>query len=122
MRHEEQVRVIRTLMRHLDNGTNVDEGAIRKISVADYTSPERAALEWNAFFREHPQVIGMSGDLPKPGSFLTSNDFGVPLLATRAADGRFRAFGARSWKRRRGGSGRASSARSTPGPLIIPAR
>ncbi len=92
MRHEEQVRVIRTLMGHLDRGTNVDEGVIRRIEVGDYTSPERAGLEWNAFFRSYPQVIGMSGDLPRPGTFLTSHDFGVPLLATRAADGRFRAF------------------------------
>jgi nitrite reductase/ring-hydroxylating ferredoxin subunit len=92
MRHDEQVRVIKTLMGHLDRGTNVDEGAIRRIDASDYTSPERASAEWEAFFRSHPQVIGMSGDLPKPGSFITTHDFGVPLLATRAADGRFRAF------------------------------
>lgn len=92
MRHEEQVRVIRTLMDHIDHGTNVDAGVIGKVDVKDYTSPERAALEWNAFFKDHPQVIGLSGDLPKPGSFITASDFGVPLLATRAADGRFRAF------------------------------
>jgi nitrite reductase/ring-hydroxylating ferredoxin subunit len=92
MRHEEQVRVIRTLMDHLDRGTNVDAGVIRRVPVADYTSADRAALEWNAFFKDHPQIIGMSGDLPKAGSFITVDDFGVPLLATRAADGRFRAF------------------------------
>ena len=92
MRHEEQVRVIRTLMGHIDRGTNVDEGVIRKIDVGDYTSPERAGLEWTTFFKNHPQVIGLSGDLPRPGTFVTCNDFGVPLLATRAADGRFRAF------------------------------
>jgi phenylpropionate dioxygenase-like ring-hydroxylating dioxygenase large terminal subunit len=92
MRREEQVRVIRTLMDHLDRGTNVDAGVIRKVHVSDYTCPERAAIEWQAFFKDHPQVIGMSGDLPKAGAFVTMNDFGVPLLATRAADGRFRAF------------------------------
>ena len=92
MRREEQVRVIRALMDHIDRGTNVDEGVIRRVAAADYTSPERAGMEWEAFFKGHPQVIGLSGDLPKAGSFLTSNDFGVPLLATRAADGRFRAF------------------------------
>ena len=92
MRHEEQVRVIRTLMDHIDRGTNVDAGVIGRVDARDYTSPERAALEWNAFFKNHPQVIGLSGDLPKAGSFITASDFGVPLLATRAADGRFRAF------------------------------
>jgi nitrite reductase/ring-hydroxylating ferredoxin subunit len=92
MRHDEQVRVIKTLMGHLDRGTNVDEGVIRRIDASDYTSPKRAADEWQAFFRSHPQVIGMSGDLSKAGSFITTHDFGIPLLATRAADGRFRAF------------------------------
>jgi phenylpropionate dioxygenase-like ring-hydroxylating dioxygenase large terminal subunit len=92
MRHDEQVRVIKTLLGHLDRGTNVDEGTIRRIGASDYTSPERASAEWEAFFRGHPQIVGMSGDLPKPGSFITTNDFGVPLLATRAADSRFRAF------------------------------
>lgn len=92
MQHEEQVRVIRTLIDHLDRGTNVDAGAIRKVAAADYTCPDRAAREWQAFFRDYPHVIGMSGDLPRAGSFLTVNDFGTPLLATRDAEGRFRAF------------------------------
>jgi phenylpropionate dioxygenase-like ring-hydroxylating dioxygenase large terminal subunit len=34
----------------------------------------------------------MSADLAEPGSFLTTNDFGVPVLATRSRDGEFRAF------------------------------
>jgi phenylpropionate dioxygenase-like ring-hydroxylating dioxygenase large terminal subunit len=92
MRVEEQVRVIKGLMTHLDNGTNVDAGVIRRVEVTDYTSPERAAQEWEILFRCHPQVIGMSGDLPRPGSFLTTNDFGTPILATRDGAGRFRAF------------------------------
>ena len=92
MRHDEQVRVIQTLMDHLDRGTNVDAGAIRKIDVADYVSPERAATEWEAFFTSYPQVIGMSGDLPRSGSFITRDDFGAPILATRDSTGRLRAF------------------------------
>ena len=92
MRHDEQVRVIKGLMAHLDQGTNVDAGVIRRVEVGDYTSPERAALEWDTLFRDHPQVIGLSGDLPRPGSFLTTNDFGTPILATRDGEGRLRAF------------------------------
>ena len=34
----------------------------------------------------------MSGDLPEPGSFLTLDDFGVPVLAVRDDEGTFRAF------------------------------
>ena len=92
MRQEEQVRVIKGLMAHLDHGTNVDAGGIARTEAAIYTSPDRAGREWDAFFRDHPQVIGMTGDLPEPGSFMTLNDFGTPLLATRDPQGRFRAF------------------------------
>ena len=92
MRRDEQVRVIKGLMAHLDQGTNVDSGVIRRIEATDYTSPARAAQEWETLFRDHPQVIGLSGDLPQPGSFLTVNDFGTPILATRDAGGRLRAF------------------------------
>ena len=44
------------------------------------------------FFKNHPQLIGLSGDLPEKGSYLALDDFGVPILATRDKDGQFRAF------------------------------
>ena len=92
MKTEEQLRVIDLLMQRLDDGTTVDAGGHVHNPVEAYTSPEIAAREWQEFFRGHPQVIGMSGALPGPGSFLTTSDFGVPVLATRDRAGRFRAF------------------------------
>jgi phenylpropionate dioxygenase-like ring-hydroxylating dioxygenase large terminal subunit len=65
---------------------------MRRNPASAYTSPELAQREWKAFFRTHPQLIGHSADLPEPGAFLTRSDFGVPILATRDATGRFRAF------------------------------
>ena len=55
-----------------------------------WADPERAEREWQAFFGSVPQCVGMSGDLPETGAFLTSHDLGVPILATRDADGAFR--------------------------------
>ena len=92
MRREEQVRLLKELMRHRDEGTNVDAGGHRRNPTDVYRSPEIAAQEWEHFFQGHPQLLGLSGDLPKPGSFVTSRDFGGPVLATRDAEGRFRAF------------------------------
>lgn len=92
MEHDEQIRVLKGLMAHIDAGTNVDAGGIRHNPAESYTSPEIAEREWDRFFRSHPQIIGMSGDLPKINSFATHNDFGVPLLATRDGQGKFRAF------------------------------
>ena len=57
-----------------------------------YTSEERFSEEKNKFFEEYPQIIGMSGDLPESGSFLTIEDFGAPILATRDETGAFKAF------------------------------
>ena len=92
MEKAEQIRLLRQLMQHLDEGTNVDAGGLRRNPVEVYTSPEIARREWEVFFQSHPQLIGMSGDLPNPGSFVTSRDLAVPVLAVRDDDGTFRAF------------------------------
>jgi len=92
MRHDEQVRLIEELLERLDAGTNVDAGGLRRNPTAVYVDPALAEREWEAFFRRHPQVIGLSGDLPEVGSFLTVDDLGTPILATRDTDGRLRAM------------------------------
>lgn len=89
MRHDVQVRLIEEMLERLDSGTNIDEGGIRKNPTTSYVDPELAEKEWNTFFRHHAQVIGMSGDLPDPGSYFTINDFGVPIIASRNEDGTF---------------------------------
>ncbi len=92
MEQQEQIRVLKEIMQHLDKGTNVDAGGIRRNPTWVYTSEDLAQKEWQSFYREHPQLIGMSPDLPGPGSFITCNDFGTPVLATRDEHGRFHAF------------------------------
>ena len=79
-------------MQHLDDGTNVDAGCQVRNPVSSYTSGDLAAREWEGFFQDYPQVLGLSADLPDPESFFTSNDVGKPILCTRAEDGVFRAF------------------------------
>ena len=92
MRHDEQVRLIKQLCAHLDAGTTVDAGGFRRLPTTDYTDPVLAEREWQEFFCRAPQCVGLSGDLPEPGSFLTNNDLGIPILATRDQDGSFKAF------------------------------
>jgi carnitine monooxygenase subunit len=92
MRHDEQVRLIKELCAHLDAGTTVDAGGLRRLPTTDYTDPGLAEREWREFFVGSPQCLGLSGDLPGPGSFLTNNDLGIPILATRDDDGTFKAF------------------------------
>ena len=92
LRQQETIRVIEDLMRHLDQGTNVDAGVQLKNPVSAYTSPEIAAREWQSFFLDYPHVLGLSSDLPEPNCFITSTDLGKPILATRDKTGQFRAF------------------------------
>lgn len=92
MRHEDQVTNIRLLMSRLDSGENVDAGGQFQNPTSVYVDPELAARERDQFFGDEPLLFGMSGDLPEPGSFLTSQDTGTPILATRDTDGQFRAF------------------------------
>lgn len=92
MRQELQVELLKELLRQLDEGVNADAGGLRKNPTSAYTCPDLALLEQQEFFSRHPQIIGLSGELPEPDSFVTLDDFGVPVLATRDSKGVFRAF------------------------------
>ena len=92
MHSDEQIRLLKVVMSRFDEGTTVDAGGIRHNPSWVYTSPELAEQEWQTFYRDYPQVIGGSNDLPEPGTFMTTNDFGTPVLATRDSKGQFQAF------------------------------
>ena len=92
MKRETEIAILEELIRQLDEKRNVDAGVMYRNPTEVYTCPRIAEREQQAFFRDHPQLIALSGSLPKPGSYMTVDDFGVPVLATRDADGRFRAF------------------------------
>jgi len=91
MQHDEQVRLTKELIAHLDAGTNVDAGGLIPQSTSTYTDAGQAAREWREWFRGMPLCIGMSGDLADSGAFLTTEDLGTPMLATRDTEGVFRA-------------------------------
>ncbi len=92
MKQEKQVEILNELIRQVDQGENIDAGAQYKMPMSAYVCPEIAAKEWDLLFQNHPQLIGLSGDLPEPCSFLTFDDFGTPVLATRDREGVFHAF------------------------------
>ncbi|MFT5805360.1 MAG: phenylpropionate dioxygenase-like ring-hydroxylating dioxygenase large terminal subunit, partial [Candidatus Paceibacteria bacterium] len=92
MKQDKQVEILKELMRQVDEGKNIDAGVQYKMPTAAYVCPDIAAKEWRLLFQHHPQLIGLSGDLAEPGSFLTIDDFGTPVLATRDRDGVFHAF------------------------------
>ena len=92
MEHALQVKILKQLMQQLDEGKNIDAGVQYTMPTTSYVCPDLAAQEWDTFFQGHPQLIGLSGELPEPGSFLTLDNFGTPVLATRDKNGEFHAF------------------------------
>ena len=92
MLKQEQNRLLKGLLKHLDAKTNVDAGGIMKTPAETYTSEDRFETEWKTFFQDHPQIIGMSGDLAEANSFFTVNDFGSSIIATRDSAGKFKAY------------------------------
>jgi phenylpropionate dioxygenase-like ring-hydroxylating dioxygenase large terminal subunit len=92
MQHDLQVSIIKELMRQLDDAKNCDAGVQYRMPTSSYVCPEVAEKEWNTLFSQHPQMVGLSGDLPEVGSFFTIDDLGVPILATRDKQGQFHAF------------------------------
>ena len=49
---QEQVRLIKQIMKHIDDGTNVDAGGIRHNPSWVYTCPDLAEKEWETFYRD----------------------------------------------------------------------
>ena len=60
--------------------------------VSRYTDPARFEREYEAIFRRLPNYAGHMGELPEPGSFVSRELAGVPVLIVRDDDGEIRAF------------------------------
>ena len=61
MEHATQVAILKELMQQLDEGKNIDAGKQVRMSTKAYVCPDIAAKEQESFFRNHPQLIGLSG-------------------------------------------------------------
>jgi len=68
MQHTTQVEILKLLISRIDSKTTEDAGQILAMPAASYTDESLAANEWRAMFQRHPQILGMSGELPSPGS------------------------------------------------------
>jgi phenylpropionate dioxygenase-like ring-hydroxylating dioxygenase large terminal subunit len=64
---------------------------VARIPVEHYVSDAVRAAEIERLFRPLPLIVGHAAELPR-GHVLAHDEYGVPMLLTRDADGRFRAF------------------------------
>ena len=91
MRNETAQPIIRTLLEHLAAG-RAWTTAPSTVPARAYTDPAHLAGERATLFTHWPQVVALTPDLPDPGSVLTRDTLGVPVVLTRGHDGEVRAF------------------------------
>ena len=67
------------------------DAPVAHVPVETYFSADVRDAEVERLFRPLPLIVGHASELP-PGHVLAHDDYGVPMLLTRDADGTFRAF------------------------------
>jgi phenylpropionate dioxygenase-like ring-hydroxylating dioxygenase large terminal subunit len=87
-----QTKILSQLSSRFIEKTSASAKNAVKVPVHEFTDRERLRQEKKTFFRDTPLLLGLSTDLPENDSYLATNETGQPLLLTRDADGRFRAF------------------------------
>lgn len=80
--------LIRRLLDHIEHGTTDMAEEYLEVASDTYTSEARHREELEGLFLGQPLVLCMSGALPRPGSYLTLELCGTPILLTRDMNGR----------------------------------
>lgn len=82
----------RRIMANMRAGTldRADHAMTEPASV--FTDPARWQREVDQFFRRGSHVVGWSGELPGPGTYITKDVAGLPVLITRDDHGDLHAF------------------------------
>ena len=92
MERYEEVAVGERLLGHIDGPTTDLAGAMFRNPVSAYFCRDRAILERERLFRDHPIFMGLATRLAKPGDYLTEDVAGMPVVMTRDSDGQVKAF------------------------------
>lgn len=92
MNRADTLALMRRLIDRVTSNTIDEAPAMMTENVAEFLCPQRFARERQQFFLDSPQVIGFAGEVKEPGSFITSEAMGIPLLVTRDNHGQIRAF------------------------------
>lgn len=88
------------LVAHIQNGTTDQAESSLHVPIANFTNAEHLEKEL-AVFRSQPLVVAIASEVPDPGSFVTRDILGTPLLIVRQKNGGVSVF--RNMCRHRGG-------------------
>lgn len=92
MRKDVELDLARRALQHFQAGTTDQAADIMQMPVSTYTDEARYQRESQHIFRQLPQAVSLSVELPSPGSYRAVTILGVPLLLVRDDEGTARAF------------------------------
>ncbi|ANM31014.1 hypothetical protein ABI59_17720 [Acidobacteria bacterium Mor1] len=92
MDRTEELALIDRCLKHLAAKSAQQSEAVIDSPVSRYTDPARFRQEQARIFRPMPQIVAHTSQFSEPGSFVTTEIAGVPVLMIRGKDGEVRAF------------------------------
>ncbi|MEY1674264.1 Rieske 2Fe-2S domain-containing protein [Gordonia sp. ABKF26] len=91
MERDEKIRLTRRLIDHVDNDSTDYADDLLRVPFSVFNDAELAAKERDVV-RRFPHIVAHVDELPKTGSFVTTELIGTPLLVIRQSDGSVKAF------------------------------
>lgn len=92
MKRERSMALARRMLHLLDTESTDLAPSSYEQPITAFTSPDLFARERAAIFGRAPMFIGMSNELPGPGSFFTRDLVDTPFLALRNREGQLRLY------------------------------
>jgi len=92
MRIETELQLLERAAQHIERGTTDLSAQCLRVPARHYTSAEQLALEIDRLFKKQPLLVGLTPDVPTPGSFMTHEAGDTALLIVRGDDNKLRAF------------------------------
>jgi phenylpropionate dioxygenase-like ring-hydroxylating dioxygenase large terminal subunit len=87
-----QRQLLQRAATHIERGTTDLSAHCLRVPAAHYTSAAQLNLEVDRLFRQQPLLVGLTPDVPAPGSFMTHEAGDTSLLIVRGDDNTVRAF------------------------------
>ncbi len=95
MRNDLIQPIVKTWLAHAESKTPwIDPGLTMgaEFAVSAYADPAHLTLEKERLFARLPQAVALTADVPEVGSYVTRDQFDVPIVISRGADGVVRAL------------------------------
>lgn len=92
MKRDAMMAQVRRLLHLIDTGTTDLAPSCYEMPLEAFTSPELFLRERREIFGRTPMFIGLSSELPGPGSYFTRDIVDTPYLALRHRDGNVRLY------------------------------